>query len=308
MVAYAGWRHLADKRLRCQDQALLVPVPRMLRQAAHPLAFLAMRRTVLVVSVISVIVLILAYVLTGSGSEEQPHRPDVSGSDTPVVTTPEASRVPSTSSVAPEQAARIASPRQDAPAVILSNDELEERVAAAIGRTQPINPDRPGAASVIEALNTGTHPERLSVAHAPAPFDPVAFAKNPQAYLDIVEPGRVFQPAKPASDVPSLMAIADHRQRIRQGEQAELAVKGAPLGPVTFTSLDLGTFAENGLASVTVRADEHGEARVRLVAGPGTDGEIRTLVASPMASGTIRFIVEVVVPLDPALTRGVLNN
>jgi len=162
------------------------------------------------------------------------------------------------------------------------------------GQTQPVRPDaNPGAASVAEALATKTHPERLSPLIAPKPFDLVAYQRDPAAYLNLVEPGRVFQVAQPAADVQRIQAHGPVQARIPQGGSVPLQVQ-APAGmPVTFTSFDLGRFAENQLTSITVAADERGLAHATLVGAPGTTGEVNILAACPVTSGQITFRITV---------------
>ncbi len=185
-------------------------------------------------------------------------------------------------------------PGQVAPAIEV--DPLAETEMRRIGSTPAIDKRAPGSASVVEALQTGKHPERLSVAIAPAPFDAVAFARNPDAYLAIVEPGRVFQCCQPGPGVAVLSSLVEDHLTVIQGGQLELAVRAVPLAPVSFTSLDLGIFAENTLAAITVRADAEGIARVHLKAMPGTAGEVSTLVGCPLASGRLRLLISIDLP------------
>lgn len=196
---------------------------------------------------------------------------------------------------APEEAVP-ASPAS--PAAMSDSERLAEAYYKRIGVTPPIDQNAPGAASVVEALRTGKHPERLSIAFKSTPFDPEAFAKDPEAYLSVIEPGRVFAVAQPGPTVPRLTALVAQRQEVVQGGQVELVVRTAPLAPVSFTSLDLGIFAENTLAAITVRADAEGIARAHLQARPGTVGEVSTLAGSPMAAGQIRFLLVVNCPAE----------
>ena len=187
-------------------------------------------------------------------------------------------------------------PGQVAPAIDV--DPLVETEMRRIGSTPVIDKQAPGAASVVEALHQGKHPERLSPVFAPTPFDAHAFAQNPQAYLSIIEPGRVFITAQPGPGIPVLTAESPLEQRVVQGEAIELVVRTAASAPVSFTSLDLGIFVENTLAAISVQADAQGIARVHLRAAPGTVGEVSTLAGSPLAAGQVRFLM--VVDLPPA--------
>jgi len=170
-----------------------------------------------------------------------------------------------------------------------------------IGKTQPVlKTANPMTRSVAQALETGHHPERLSVLADPAPFDNDAYQRNPQAYLNVVEPGRVWQSAQPGPDVPRLSAQSATGYSVEQGETVSLKVQAIALAPVTFTSFDLGEF-QNQLTSITVAADGEGVAVARFTGSAGTVGEVNILAASPMTSGQVRFHVEVI---EPTSTSG----
>lgn len=164
-----------------------------------------------------------------------------------------------------------------------------------IGTVQPVKGNSsPQAASVLEALKNDTHPERLSLMHPPTKkFDQAAFEADPSSFLNVVEPGRVFMTKPPGKDVPALKVSGDGFYRVKQGGTVKLSAQGAPLAPVTFTSTDLGAFAENNLNSVTVRADEKGLATVTFVATPGTINDVNIMAGSPLASGQAHFVVNV---------------
>jgi len=151
--------------------------------------------------------------------------------------------------------------------------------------------ENPHAASVAEALREKNKPERLSMLIAPKPFDLAAFEADPEKYLATVEPGRVMQGRQPGRDVPALRAANGHQFRVEPNGKVALEVKGAQRAPVTFVSADMGTFEENRLNCVTVRADENGVARATFVATHGADGDVNILAGSPMASGQVRFTV-----------------
>ncbi|MBI3828861.1 MAG: hypothetical protein HY291_05060 [Planctomycetes bacterium] len=146
---------------------------------------------------------------------------------------------------------------------------------------------------MADALKKKDHPERLSALIPAKPFDKAAFEANPNAYLNTVEPGRCFLCAQPGKDVPALTAQTPRLSRIKQGESVKLTVKGTPLAPVSFTSFDLGTFAESKLNCVTVRADKDGVAAVTFVATPGALNDCNILAGSPLASGQAKFVVEI---------------
>lgn len=153
----------------------------------------------------------------------------------------------------------------------------------------------PQTRSVAEALRTRKHPERLSPMIPPKPFDAEAFQANPQAYLDVVEPGRVFQVAQPGPGVPPLRRLSPGYQGVTQGDTVMLRVKTTPGSPVSYTAFDLGAF-ENRLTSISVQADEQGIAQAEFRATPGTVEDVHILAGSPGASGQVRFTVNVQLP------------
>jgi hypothetical protein len=175
-----------------------------------------------------------------------------------------------------------------------------ERYEALVGRA-PIVPRNanPMVASVAEALRTGEHQERLSLLADPKPFDHEEYLRNPQAYLNVMEPGRVWQPAQPGPDVPRLRTLTARTISLPQQETVSFKVRAIPQAPVTFTTLDLGEF-QNQLPSITVAADEEGVAVARFTATTGTVDAIHILAASPMTSGQLQFTVEVVLPQTAA--------
>lgn len=164
------------------------------------------------------------------------------------------------------------------------------------GRTPPVKPDaNPNVKSVAEALQTKTHPERLTAMVAPKPFNKDEYKKNPQAYLDVVEPGRVYQSAQPGPGVPVLQPAGSRYAMLVQGKSTTLSIKALPGVPVTFTSFDLGRF-ENQLTSITVAADASGVAKTQFLATPGTINAVRILAGSPLATGQVEFLVDVQLP------------
>ncbi len=168
------------------------------------------------------------------------------------------------------------------------------------GVAQPIPEDaNPNVASVAEALRTGKYPERLSTLIQPAPFDEDDYEADPKTYLDVVEPGRVWQSAQPGSDIPRLHRLTPRFVEIDQGETISLRARALPGAPVTFTSFDMGAF-QNRLTSVTLRADEDGLAVARFTGTPGTLFDVHILAASPVASGQLGFTVTV----NPARASG----
>jgi hypothetical protein len=164
------------------------------------------------------------------------------------------------------------------------------------GETPAVKADaNPQVAAAVEAIRQKEHPERLSPLIAPPAFDRAAFQKDPQAYLATVEPGRVFQTAQPGPDIPQLSPLGPKMLRMEQGRSVQLEVQATPGAPVTFTSFDLGRFA-NELTSITVQASEEGAAKAEFFAPPGTLHDVNILAGSPEASGQVRFVVSVEPP------------
>ena len=176
------------------------------------------------------------------------------------------------------------------------DEEHPDPMIHGYGKTPAVNPDaNPNTRSVAEAIKENKFPERLTPMVPPKPFDAKAFAKDPQAYLDVVEPGRAFAPAQPGKGVPRIKPLSPYFQKVEQGGTVKLQTTGKPGMPVTFTSLDLGQFS-NQLTSVTVLANEKGIAEAEFIATPGTISDVRIIAASPVTSGQSRFIVNVHLP------------
>ncbi len=166
------------------------------------------------------------------------------------------------------------------------------------GVGQPIAERTPQLRSVIDAMRSGKNPERLSAVFAPKPFDPVAYRADPKAYLDIVEPGRVFQAKAPSPETPRIEPLSPYFQEVKQGDAVALSVKATPGYPVTFTSFALGAFAESGMTTVTVQADAAGVATVHFRGVSGTVMESDVLASCPMTSGQARFKLNTLIPME----------
>jgi hypothetical protein len=170
---------------------------------------------------------------------------------------------------------------------------LAKNPADPIGSVPPVRGDlNPQTASVVEALKDHTHPERLSTLIQPPPFDAEAFRRDPAAYINVVQPGRVFQTAQPGPQTPVLHPLTPTQVSITQDGQAILRVISQPLSPVSFTTFDLGRFG-NSLTAQTVIADATGVASVTFSAGPGTIDAVHVLAGSPVASGQVAFDIQV---------------
>lgn len=153
----------------------------------------------------------------------------------------------------------------------------------------------PTVAAVYKAVEQGLNPEQLSPMVAPKAFDRDSFLANPDAYLVQHVPGRVWQTAQPGPGIPVLERIGPPKQVMKFGEAIRLKVKTEPGMPVTFTSFDIGTF-DNGLASITVAADDKGFAEANFNSSSGKVGEVNLLAASPVATEQVKFDVYVAPP------------
>ena len=146
---------------------------------------------------------------------------------------------------------------------------------------------------MVEAQRTGKHPERLSPLIAANRFDAAAWKRDPSAYLDVVEPARVYDTARATGpESVRLRADSPEYRSIPYRGTAPLAVVGAPGAPVTFTALDGGYF-DNHLASITLRADGAGRAAVTYHAGDGAGAAAQVLAGSPLTVGTVAFILQI---------------
>jgi hypothetical protein len=149
---------------------------------------------------------------------------------------------------------------------------------------------RERAAQAVRAT-AKTSPDELSTNAALAPFDRETFEKDPATYLARVVPARCFQTAKPGADVHPLEVKSPVHAAVPSGGDAPLWVKAEPGAPVTFTAFDGGEFKENGLPSVTVRADGRGLAMAHFIATRGVVGDVTIVVGSPLNSGVQRFVL-----------------
>ena len=177
------------------------------------------------------------------------------------------------------------------------------------GTTKPVPADlNPQVESVVEAIRTKQYPERLSVLMRPKKFDAVAYMKDPEKYINTIEPGRVFQPAQPGPGVPRIRPVSRFFHNVIQGgPPAVLKVKVTPGSPVTFTSFDLGEF-QNRLTSITVKADKQGLAQTKFYGTSGTIADVNILAASPATAGQVKFIVNIKLPDDGGDTVGTVEN
>lgn len=175
--------------------------------------------------------------------------------------------------------------------------ENDDSFGKRIGQSPRIAGDsNPYIKSVVEAhKNPEKYPERLSAMIAPKPFDLEEFKKDPQKYAMRVEPGRVFQNITPKEGVKPLKRLSPLVTKVVQGETVALKAEGDPGAPITFHVFDLGNL-ENNLKTMTVIADEKGQATVNYKATTGTYGLMRIAAASPLNSKRVRFAVKVSLP------------
>jgi hypothetical protein len=150
-------------------------------------------------------------------------------------------------------------------------------------------------AQVAETMKTA--PERLSPTGKVEPFDKDSFEHDPEAYLSRIEPARCFQTAKPGPKVPILDVGSPLRTQVTQGDAAILWAKAVPNAPVTFTAFGGGYFKENGVSTVSVRADARGLASAKYTADVGITGDVSVVVGSPLSAGNQRFFIRV----DPSV-------
>src|ERR1043165_5795530 len=83
-------------------------------------------------------------------------------------------------------------------------------------------------ASVAEALQMKSHPERLSALIAAPSVDVAAISANRDAYIAVVQPGRVFATAAPDVATPVLRPFSATQVTARQDETVILRVVTAP--------------------------------------------------------------------------------
>ena len=174
-----------------------------------------------------------------------------------------------------------------------ANIEQSKPQSANYGVTEGVAPDvNAQVASVADALKNSNHPERLSPLVQPKPFDRVQFEKDPKAYLDVIEPGRVFQSKNPENGVLAIQRISEAFVTIPQKDKTVLKVKALPHMPVSFTSFDLGAF-QNKLTAITVQADKDGFAEATFIATEGTIAECNILCSCPETTGRVKFVITI---------------
>ena len=169
----------------------------------------------------------------------------------------------------------------------------QEDVAATTQETAPQTNDRRVG---DQSLQPGDNPRVVSSWFKPEAFDREAYLANPEAYLNLIRPSRVFDPAQPGEDVVPLEPISNGFHEILQGEQVVLKVQAEAGMPVAFYTPQVGHFTENQLKSVTVKADDEGIATATFNAATGSMGVVDVMAASPVHSRQLQFRVNVLLP------------
>jgi hypothetical protein len=232
------------------------------------------------------------------------HAPALAPTGTAIVpspSAPDAAAVPDSNGGKEAVASSPATGEQGKPSTSATPDWAEKHLN--YGKTPGVKIDaNEQVKSVVEAIKNKDHPERLSPLIEPKPFDLEAYKKDPKAYVNVVEPGRVFQNAQPGDGVPRLVAMSEQWQQVAQGSTVTLKVAAEPKMPVTFTSFDCGQF-DNQLTSQTVVADEQGIAQVNFHGVSGTIQDVKILAGSPVSSGQIRFVVNVTMPQQASASQ-----
>ncbi len=241
---------------------------------------------------------LLAYNAWRDGADRQP----LNNADSPVA---KANRQPAVDVSTPEPPPKdyvkvggVYRPRTDVEVAQKPKiDSLsEKRVGLDPGIVQGVAKDANASTrSVAEAVRNPKLAHRLTTLIPPPPFDKEAYEKDRQAYLDTVEPGRIFQYKESAPGVVALKRDSKYLYSVLQGEKVVLRVMAEPGAPVTFYSGRLGQFP-NQLATVTIAADNEGVAQTEFLASAGTRDEIDIVAASPLHSGQVRFLVQVTLP------------
>ena len=121
------------------------------------------------------------------------------------------------------------------------------------------------------------------------PFNREQYLADPNAYLQLAEPGRCYDAAQPGGRHPGAQTRVRSYLPNRPGEQVALSVLTEPGMPASFTTFDNGRFAETELTTATVRADERGVATVHYKATAGVTADVSIRAASPVASSTLFF-------------------
>lgn len=185
-------------------------------------------------------------------------------------------------------------------------DPEETEIKNPWGNTPVVSADAtPQTKAFAEIVRSEKGLSRLSAIGDVETFDAGRYQKDAgyrKAYLSRPVGARVFAPAQPGSAVSHIKRTSPRYVRLIQGETAILKVKSVPSMPVTFSSFDLGRFQKSQLTTVTVEADEKGVATATFESPQGSAGDITVVAASPVATGQVRFLVNISLPTS-AFTR-----
>ena len=149
-------------------------------------------------------------------------------------------------------------------------------------------------ASAAENQNSGSVGD-VSVDGRPRPWDKDSYIRDPSAYLERIEPSRIHQTAPDDPAYARLLTPAGstaERHHLEGLGSIPLTVVTEPGFPCTMASMDRGSF-ENGLTTITVQAGVDGRATAHFTATAGTVAQVRILAASPMARGTVSFLISI---------------
>lgn len=187
----------------------------------------------------------------------------------------------------------------------LGNEPDQQRaVAQELPSSESVTSSQATAERADEAAGSNVSRERdeqphvtesaknLVPATALAPFDPDAFAKDPNSYLNVIDGRRVMQTAQPSAAVPQLASMGPRRQVVPGSGHATLRIRTIPFAPVTCSACDGGLF-QNRRSVMTARADADGVATFVWSPSVGTIHDARIIAASPVASGRVLFTMTV---------------
>jgi|GEM_PF-3325755 len=128
----------------------------------------------------------------------------------------------------------------------------------------------------------------------PDPFDAPRWASDipyRTTYLASIIPGRVWLSADPGATIPILTALSEPVLGATPNQNVTIRLQGAPGAPISLTCLGSGYFPINNRNAITVLSDATGVAAIEFRTQNAGDAPL--LAASPMASGRIRFLLEV---------------
>ena len=156
---------------------------------------------------------------------------------------------------------------------------------------------------LVDELKTNPTASRKarSVYAKAEPFLVDEYLKDPDSYLSLIRPSRVYQtatsipqeptpPGKEKVELTNLTAKSPLFQWILRGEKVNLSAKGEPGMPITFHLNQYGFF-DNQLKTISVKFNEEGIATVVYTAGPGSQGLVNILAASPVHLGQLKYSV-----------------